>query len=55
MELRCTICGKRVIVTEEHMDYEKIMAGTKMVFICIPCQAKIKHEADEEHKPRKPM
>ncbi len=59
MKLRCMLCGK---LFEEEIpsadplddDYDDLPKKKPMV-VCIRCQAKLKHEADESQKIPKPM
>lgn len=53
----CLMCGKSYDVTEDHKDYPKLSQSTASTpaFVCDNCAYKIRHEADEKQKPKKPM
>jgi hypothetical protein len=65
MQLRCMLCGK--IIEEELVtkpdpldddyddEYEDELPKKKPLAVCLMCQAKLKHEADESQKIPKPM
>lgn len=61
MQLRCMLCGK--IMEEELVsnpdpledDYDEELPKKKSLSVCLRCQAKLKHEADESQKIPKPM
>lgn len=61
VQLRCLFCGR--IIEEEPVyspdplddDYDDDIPEKKPLAVCIRCQAKIKHEADESQKLPKPM
>lgn len=55
MELKCSVCGKKYGLTPEHVEYNKAKKDPKYVYICTACQAKLFHDAQELHKPHKPM
>lgn len=53
---RCLMCGKTFDVAEDHKDYSKLeKKKDQPTFICDMCGYKIRYEADEEQKPKKPM
>lgn len=62
MQLRCMLCGK--IIEEELVtkpeplddDYDDDeLPKKKSLSVCLRCQAKLKHEADDSQKIPKPM
>lgn len=55
MEVRCTMCGKKVIITDEHIDFERLSKKPKTLYFCEMCQAKLQHEAQDYQKPIKPI
>ena len=55
MELRCIMCGRKEVVSEETKDGERLLEKPKTVYICTRCQAKTYNEAKEGHKPIKPL
>lgn len=53
---RCLMCGKTYDVAEDHKDYSKLEKQQgQATFICDMCSYRVRHEADEEQKPKKPM
>lgn len=53
---RCLMCGKSYAVPEDHKDYKKMESqGNAATFICDFCSNKVRHESDEQKKPKKPM
>lgn len=54
---RCLICGKNHDVPPDHKDYAKLAASNSTVpaFICDYCNYRVRHEADEQQKPKKPI
>ncbi|WP_054694804.1 DUF2197 domain-containing protein [Syntrophomonas palmitatica] len=56
IDARCLMCGKTYAINEEHQDYKKLAAKEKEpTFICDLCNRKVRHEADEDRKPKKPI
>lgn len=59
MKLRCMLCGKPIeeelVSTELYDDEDDEMPKKKPLSVCLMCQAKLKHEADESQKIPKPM
>lgn len=55
MELRCIMCGRKEVITEEHKDYNKLMVKPNAVYICTRCQAKTYNEAKDGQNPVKPI
>ncbi|KUK64697.1 MAG: hypothetical protein XE00_0335 [Desulfofundulus kuznetsovii] len=57
MDKRCMLCGRLFVVEEAapdpYDDEEDI--PKKSVSVCLLCQAKLRHEADESQKSPKPM
>lgn len=65
MKMRCMLCGK--IIDEEIVskpdpldddyddDYDDDLPQKKPLSVCLRCQAKLKHEADDSQKIPKPM
>jgi len=61
MKLRCMLCGK--IMEEELVsnpdpfddDYDDDLPRKKPLAVCLMCQAKLKHEADDSQKVPRPM
>lgn len=52
---RCALCGKKEEVEPVHKDYDKIRLNPKTVYICNYCSNKLRFDADEANKPKKPM
>lgn len=54
---RCLMCGKGYDVPEDHKDFKKLKEQNKTegVFICDFCNNRVRHESDEQHKPKKPI
>lgn len=61
MKLRCMLCGKNM---EEELvsnpepfddDYDDELPQKKTLAVCLMCQAKLKHEADDSQKIPRPM
>ena len=53
---RCLMCGKTYAVEEDHREYKKLAEkGKEPTFICDLCAKRVRHEADEERKPKKPI
>lgn len=54
---RCLMCGKSYDVPQDHKDYPKLTASLSPspAFICDSCEYRIRHEADEKQKPKKPI
>lgn len=60
MKLRCMLCGKPieeevVVSPDPYDDDDDDMPKKKPLAVCIMCQAKLKHEADESQKIPKPV
>lgn len=55
MELRCIMCGRKEVISEEHKDYEKLIEKKTTVYICTRCQAKTLNEAKDGQKPVRPI
>lgn len=56
LNARCLMCGKDYAVQEDHKDYKKMeKQGDAATFICDICTNKVRHESDEQKKPKKPM
>jgi uncharacterized protein YlaI len=56
IELRCLLCGKVYVISEEDRDYKKIsQAQTTTSYICDLCNNRVRYEADEQRKPKKPI
>ncbi|MDD4238841.1 MAG: hypothetical protein PHT62_09860 [Desulfotomaculaceae bacterium] len=61
MKLRCMLCGK--IMEEELVsnpdplddDYDDDLPQKKPLVVCLRCQAKLKHEADDSQKIPRPL
>ncbi|HOQ09829.1 MAG TPA: DUF2197 domain-containing protein [Syntrophomonadaceae bacterium] len=54
---RCLMCGKTYDVPSDHKEYPKLAASKSSApaFICDLCEYRVRHEADEQQKPKKPM
>jgi len=52
---RCAFCGKKEEVTPVHKDYNKLRLNPKTVYICTLCERKLRFDAEEFNKPKKPM
>jgi len=55
MKLQCAMCGKNELIDEDHPKYEYFIDKIPSTYICLLCTAKIKKEADDQHKPQKPI
>jgi len=58
LKQRCMLCGRVVEEAEVKADPyedEEDMPKKKSLQVCLVCQAKLKHEADEVQKAPKPM
>lgn len=57
MANRCIMCGRIIEIEEVVPDpfADEDEAPKKPLLICLFCQAKLKHEADESQKAPKPM
>jgi RNase P subunit RPR2 len=55
VQTRCAFCGRKEDVPAGHKDYEKIRLHQKIVYICTHCNNKVRHDADESLKPKKPV
>mgnify|MGYP005847197311 CR=1 FL=1 len=55
VSVRCTLCGKKEDIDPVHKDYNKIRHNPKTVYICNHCNNKLRFDADESQKPKKPM
>lgn len=50
------MCGKTYEVPGDHKDYKKLVEQkTEPTFICDQCNYRVRHEADEQKKPKKPI
>ncbi|HHX94740.1 MAG TPA: DUF2197 domain-containing protein [Clostridia bacterium] len=54
MEVRCSLCGKIDEITKIHKDYMKI-ARSNTTYVCEMCQNKVRFNAMDKNKPKKPM
>lgn len=54
---RCLMCGKSYQLNEEYKDYKKLSEKKvpEVSFICEFCSNKVRFEADEQRKPKKPV
>lgn len=59
MKIRCMLCGKlfeeEATPADPFDDDDERITGKKPSAICLMCQAKLKHEADNSQKLPKPM
>ncbi len=58
MDKRCMLCGRLFAVEEaapDPYDDDEDDIPKKSVSVCLLCQAKLRHEADESQKSPKPM
>ncbi|MCL6638343.1 MAG: hypothetical protein K6T80_01505 [Firmicutes bacterium] len=59
MAVRCILCGKlieeEIFAPDPYEDDEDDLPKKKPLEVCLRCQAKLKHEADESQKIPKPM
>ncbi len=58
MKLRCMLCSKPIeeeIVSPDPFDDEDDMPQKKPMVVCLMCQAKLKHEADDSQKIPRPV
>lgn len=58
MQVRCMLCGRlfehEVVATDPYED-EDDMPKKKTLAVCMMCEAKLRHEADDKQKVPKPM
>ncbi|HBT20040.1 MAG TPA: DUF2197 domain-containing protein [Peptococcaceae bacterium] len=54
MEVKCALCGRVDVITKIHKDYFKI-ARQKGSYICEMCEKRVRYQAVECNKPKKPM
>ncbi|NLP23270.1 MAG: DUF2197 domain-containing protein [Syntrophomonadaceae bacterium] len=54
---RCLMCGKSYDLTSDHKDFAKLAASQspEPTFVCDHCGYRVRHEADEQQKPKKPI
>lgn len=54
---RCLMCGKTYDVAQDHREFKKLKEQNKemAVFICDLCSNRVRHESDEQRKPKKPV
>ena len=54
---RCLMCGKSYQLDEEYKDFKKLSDKkvAEVSFICDLCNNKVRYEADEQRKPKKPV
>ncbi|HEX3011387.1 MAG TPA: DUF2197 domain-containing protein [Syntrophomonadaceae bacterium] len=54
---RCLMCGKTYNLDEDYKDFKKLSEKTETVvsFICDVCSNRVRYEADEKNKEKKPM
>ncbi len=55
MEVKCSLCGKKEVITEVHKDYERLSKNPKTVYFCQMCLARLQYDALEYNKPKKPI
>ena len=55
MELRCSLCGCKVEITKVHKDYQKMAANPEKPWICATCQDRVRFQARETAKDKKPL
>jgi len=59
MKLRCMLCGKpieeEVVSPDPFEEDDDDMPKKKPLAVCLMCQAKLKHEADESQKIPRPV
>lgn len=56
LSARCLMCGKTYELSQDHKDFKKMSENpATATFICEFCSKRIRHEADEKNKERKPM
>jgi len=54
MELKCMLCGKKFIITEDDPDYDRLVDRPNPSYICPQCRHKVKREINEGYNV-KPM
>lgn len=54
---RCLMCGKSYQLDEDYKDFKKLSEKPEATvsFICDLCNNRIRYEADEKNKEKKPM
>ncbi len=55
MQARCSICGEKYEITKIHKDYQKIVSNPDGNFICWNCEKRLRNQAKETQKPKKPI
>lgn len=55
MEVKCTLCGKKIEISKIHKDYQRLARDPNSKYICWNCENRVKVHASEKYKPRKPM
>lgn len=58
MKVRCMLCGKQIeeiICPDPIDDDDDDMPRKKPLAVCIMCEAKLKHEADDSQKMPRPI
>lgn len=55
MEVCCSICGQKQEITKVHKDFQKFRQKVDMAFVCDACSNKVKFQAREKQKERKPL
>jgi uncharacterized protein YlaI len=55
LEVRCSLCGRKEIISEVHKDFEKIVKNSRTIYFCDLCLSKVQYEANEYNKPKKPI
>jgi len=53
--VRCSFCGRKEELAEDHKDYPKLQVNPKTIYICNICSNRARYDASETQKPKKPM
>ncbi|NLW07475.1 MAG: DUF2197 domain-containing protein [Clostridia bacterium] len=55
MEIKCSFCGKKEVITKVHKDYRKLARGKNVVYTCETCRARLHFQAVRSQQPQKPI
>jgi uncharacterized protein YlaI len=47
LEVKCLLCGKKFVLTEEDPDYDRIADRPNTSYICPKCRHRVKREINE--------
>ncbi|HHW61155.1 MAG TPA: DUF2197 domain-containing protein [Syntrophomonadaceae bacterium] len=55
IEARCLMCGKVYQIAQDRQEFRKLDKQNSTTFICHLCSNKVRYEAEERDKPKKPL